>query len=138
MVISLHADPDLEYPFNSCYPDQTGAGDGLGTTLNLVMPVHTTWPEYKRQLEVAISRIADFGAGALVVSLGLDTLSGDPVAFPTATFDLFAEDFGEMGAIILKDTRLEHLPKVFLQEGGYKLEEVTKGVLNFFTMKTKV
>lgn len=135
-MISLHADPDLEYPFNSCYPDQTGADEGAGTTLNIVMPVHTTWKEYKEHLAVALNRIASFDPGAIVVSLGLDTLSQDPVAFPTATFDLFAQDFGEMGAMILADERFAKLPKVFLQEGGYKLEEVTKGVLNFFTQKS--
>ncbi len=133
LFISLHADPDTEYPFNSGYEDQTGAGAGVGTTLNIPLQRGVRWPQYRVHLQRALDRIAAFEPAALVVSLGLDTLSGDPVAFPTATIDLLPDDFGEMGKMLLKDTRLAQLPKIFFQEGGYLLEDVTKGVLNFFT-----
>jgi acetoin utilization deacetylase AcuC-like enzyme len=77
--------------------------------------------------------VAEFDPCALVVSLGLDTLAGDPVAFPTAAFSLKAGDFAEMGRLVLCDARLARVPKVFFQEGGYLLEDVTRGVLNFFS-----
>lgn len=35
LVISIHCDPDYEYPFNAGFADQTGSGDGEGTTLNI-------------------------------------------------------------------------------------------------------
>ncbi len=68
-----------------------------------------------------------------MVSLGLDTLAGDPVAFPTAAFALQPPDFAEMGRLLLRDSRVAHLPKVFFQEGGYLLNDVTQGVVNFFS-----
>lgn len=38
LTISIHCDPDVEYPFNSGWADQTGAADGLGSTLNIPLP----------------------------------------------------------------------------------------------------
>ncbi len=53
LVVSLHADPDTEYPFNSGFADQTGAGAGLGATLNLPLPKGIRWPQYREKLEVS-------------------------------------------------------------------------------------
>ncbi len=59
-------------------------------------------------------RIAEMGAQALVVSLGLDTFAEDPIS----TFSLQAVDFERLGAC------LAHcgLPTVFVLEGGYAAE----------------
>ena len=132
LVVSLHADPSVEYPFNAGFPDQTGAGPGSGTTLNLCLGRGTRWPAYRAALEKGLQKIAEFGPAVLAVSLGLDTLAGDPVAFPTAAMQLEVEDFGRLGEVLLNDPRVAHLPKAFFQEGGYLLDDVTKGVLNFF------
>jgi acetoin utilization deacetylase AcuC-like enzyme len=74
LVISLHCDPNFDYPFHAGFADQTGAGAGMGATMHLPLPPHTTWSGgYEVALRQAMDKIQDFGAQALVVSLGLDT-----------------------------------------------------------------
>ena len=64
--------------------------------------------------------IVAFGAQAQVVSLGLDTHDGDPVAIRRAGFHLAGEDYWEMGHVI--GSKLQgKIPILFLQEGGYKV-----------------
>ena len=72
LVISIHCDPEWEYPFHSGYADQCGKLEGLGTTLHLPLPPKTTWEgAYKSALEKAMERIQSHNSQALVVSLGL-------------------------------------------------------------------
>ena len=77
-------------------------------------------------LETAMSKISNFGAEALVVSLGLDTHEGDPCAIRRAGFKLKGDDYKEMGKIIGKND----IPTIFIQEGGYKLDKVPEAVAN--------
>lgn len=78
LVCSLHLDPDLEYPYNSGFEHQRGAGKGEGTTLHVPFPAATGWRDYSVGLAKVVEKVKAFGADAVVVSLGLDTLKGDP------------------------------------------------------------
>lgn len=89
----------------------------------------TDWWGYKAALERVVKAVRDFGAQALVVSLGLDTMRGDPVAFPASRFSLVPGDCGGMGALLLNGLAL---PTVVVQEGGYELSLVPDAVANFF------
>ena len=60
-------------------------------------------------------------AEALVVSLGVDTFEGDPIS----AFRLAAGDFPRMGATLAA----LGLPTVFVQEGGYAVEEIGDNVV---------
>jgi len=82
-----------------------------------------------------------FGAQALVVSMGWDTLVGDPVAFPQARFNLVpTTDGANMGNLLLfgggseNDSGL-NLPTIVVQEGGYSLDLVPIAVRAFLTAK---
>ena len=66
--------------------------------------------------------IGEYGAGALVVSLGVDTFHNDPISF----FRLRSDDYLEVGRIL---SRLR-LPTLFLLEGGYDLEALGLNVGN--------
>lgn len=121
-VVSLHCDPDWDYPFHSGFADQTGANDGIGLTLHLPLPPGTEWDVYGPALEKALDRILDFGAQALVVSLGLDTHEGDEVSVRRAGFRLRGSDYLEMGQTMGRMIR--DMPTVFIQEGGYKMDVV--------------
>lgn len=120
-VVSLHCDPNFDYPFNSGFADQTGIGAGEGTTLHIPLKPGTTWDDaYQAELSRAMDAIVVFGAQALVVSLGLDTHDGDPVAIRRAGFHLADSDYVEMGKVI--GAKLQgKIPIVFVQEGGYKV-----------------
>lgn len=123
LMISIHCHPDWEYPFHTGFEDETGEGKGKGVTLNLPLRPGTTWAEYSVALKKATDTINSFGANALVISLGLDTLLGDPCAIKGAGFKLSGDDYKEMGRSVGKDCKL---PTVVIQEGGYKLDDVPK------------
>ena len=69
-----------------------------------------------------MTRIHEFGATALVVSMGLDTLEGDPCAVVRAGFKLSGNDYLEMG----KTIGYNKIPTLFIQEGGYKMDKIAQ------------
>ena len=117
LTISMHADPARFYPFFWGHADETGSGDGEGCNLNLPLPRGTGDDDYLRVLDGAIDRIAEFGAGALVVALGLDAYEGDPLrgfAITRQGFARIGRRIGELG-----------LSTVLIQEGGYLSDELS-------------
>ncbi|KAL7535909.1 hypothetical protein ACHAXR_006802 [Thalassiosira sp. AJA248-18] len=123
---SIHCDPDIEYPWNAGYEDQIGAGEGEGTTLHIPLVPGTTWEgSYKPALEKAMRAIVEFGAAALVISLGLDTHEGDSVAVNRGGFKLKGSDYYEMGLCMGKYVVGKNkIPVVVVQEGGYKMDTI--------------
>ena len=123
LFVSLHADPEDEYPHFSGYSPETGDQDGAGFNVNYPLAVENTdWRAYSATLASAMQNITDFGATALVVSLGLDTFEGDPIA----QFKLKTADYVQMGAMLAN----QGLPTVFVLEGGYALTELGVNTLN--------
>jgi acetoin utilization deacetylase AcuC-like enzyme len=119
---SLHGDPHTEYPYYLGYADEQGAGAGLGANLNLPLPRGTGFAAWRAALATARQGIADFGAEAVVISLGVDTFAGDPIS----GFGLQSEDFLQVGA----DLASARLPSVFVFEGGYAVAEVGVNTVN--------
>lgn len=68
-------------------------------------------------------------ADVLVVSLGLDTVAGDPDSRPGHGFAFTIEDFSRMGELV----QSVGLQTIVLQEGGYHLEQVPRAVRAFIT-----
>jgi acetoin utilization deacetylase AcuC-like enzyme len=129
LVVSIHCHPDHDYPFHSGFADQTGIGAGLGTTAHLPLAPRATWTgTYKPALVTAMQRIQDFGAQALVVSMGLDTYDKDPCAIQRAGFCLQGNDYLEMGCVM--GAAVPTLPTVFLQEGGYRMDKIGEAAAN--------
>ena len=119
---SIHGDPHTEYPFYLGYADERGAGAGLGCNQNLPLPRGTDFAVWREALRQALQGIVRFKAEALVVSLGLDTFDGDPVA----GFKLQSDDYLRVGA----DIAAAGLPTVFVFEGGYAVAEVGVNAVN--------
>ena len=119
---SIHGDPHTEYPFYLGYADEQGAVAGLGYNQNLPLPRGTEFAVWREALQQALQGVARFGAAALVVSLGLDTFDGDPVA----GFHLKSDDYLRVGA----DIAAAGLPTVFVFEGGYAVAEVGVNAVN--------
>jgi acetoin utilization deacetylase AcuC-like enzyme len=119
---SVHADPNDEYPYFTGHADETGAGAGLGHTLNLPLPPGTRIDTWLAALDRALAAARERGAQALVVSLGVDTFEGDPIShFALATDDYPAvgRRLGEIG-----------LPTLFVFEGGYATDVVGVNTVN--------
>ncbi|MDZ7937375.1 MAG: histone deacetylase family protein [Rhodoferax sp.] len=119
---SIHGDPRTEYPFYLGHADEHGAGAGLGANLNLPLPRGTNFAIWAQALETALAAITNFGAEALVVSLGMDTFEGDPIS----GFTLKSDDYLRLGERLAT----AGLPTVFIFEGGYAVEEVGVNAVN--------
>ncbi|MEW6750839.1 MAG: histone deacetylase family protein [Candidatus Latescibacterota bacterium] len=120
LFVSLHADPDDEYPFFWGRADERGEGAGLGHNRNLPLPRGTGQTAYLEALDAGLAQVRAFAPDWLVVSLGVDALASDPVG----TFDLPAEAFSRIGE------RLAglRLPSLLVQEGGYDVERLGHAV----------
>jgi acetoin utilization deacetylase AcuC-like enzyme len=119
---SIHGDPHTEYPFYLGYADELGRGAGLGANRNFPLPRGSGFVVWREALRQALQGIQDFGAQALVVSLGLDTFEGDPIS----GFKLRSADYLQVGA----DLALAGLPTVFVFEGGYAVAEIGVNAVN--------
>ncbi len=108
---SLHPDPAVYPTFYLGYADETGEGAGLGTTRNEVLQMGDGEPEVMAALDRGIAAIKDFGAQALVISLGFDMAADDPLAAVKVNAGGFADMARRIAAM--------NLPTVLIQEGGY-------------------
>lgn len=122
LTVSLHGDPNTEYPFYLGYADETGEGAGAGCNLNLPLPAGTAFGPWLGALEAGLQRVAEFKAEALVVALGLDTFEGDPIC----SFGIRSQDYLRVGEAL----RQAGLPTVFVMEGGYAARELGVNVAN--------
>lgn len=127
LFASIHGTPDHDYPYFLGYADERGIGAGEGSTLNLPLPRGTDWSGYAAALDTVLQAVSDFGADALVVSLGVDTYEGDPISafrLATAHFPMIGTRLAALG-----------LSTVLVQEGGYAVQEIgtnVAGVLGAF------
>lgn len=123
LFLSLHADPDYEYPFFSGRADEVGVAQGKGFTINYPLPLGTDWKTYKETLEQAITAIHSYQADALVISLGLDISEKDLLG----KFQLGDEVFSQLGTICGEIG----LPTVIILEGGYAIPYLGGFVYDF-------
>jgi len=115
---SLHADPADEYPYYSGYSDEMGAG----ATLNIPLPQTTGEAAYLRALDWALAAVDAVGPDTLIVSLGFDTLAGDPhggMGLTPAAFRPIGRSLAALGRPIL-----------LVQEGGYQLGALGPALLS--------
>ena len=123
LTVSIHADPMRFYPFFWGHAHERGTGAGLGVNLNLPLPRGTGDEDYLATLDGALARIADFGADAIVVALGLDAYIDDPFKGLAVT----TRGFNRIAAAI----RATGLPLVVVQEGGYICEDLGANLTSF-------
>ena len=119
---SIHGDPRTEYPFYLGHADERGVGAGLGANLNLPLPRGTGFAVWSQALDTALCAIGEFGANALVVSLGMDTFVGDPIS----GFTLASDDYLRVGQRLAS----AGLPTALVFEGGYAVAEVGVNAVN--------
>lgn len=123
LTISIHADPSFEYPYYAGYATETGAGDGLGFHHNFPLPAGTEDAAYLQTLEQALARVREFAPTHLVVSLGMDIYSGDPLG----TFKITREGISEISHRIAA----LGLPTAVIMEGGYNTDALGENVVAF-------
>lgn len=123
LTISIHADPNFEYPHFWGYADETGAGAGMGFHKNLPLEKGTDDRRYLSALEEALSLIRRFEPKYLVVSAGMDIYADDPLG----TIKVTTDGIGEIGKRIAS----LGLPTIVVMEGGYANQVLGTNILRF-------
>ncbi len=124
LTVSIHGDPSFAYPYFTGFKDETGRGEGAGANLNIPLSETITADDHRKALRRALARIAEHDPAFLVIALGLDAAKGDP----TGTWPYLAADFATMGEIIAS----AGLPTLFVQEGGYRVQNLGLNARRFF------
>lgn len=122
LTISIHSDPDYEYPHYIGFEDETGAGAGLGFHHNFPLIKGTNEAEYLSTLDKALNIIKEFAPQYLVLSAGMDTFEEDPLG----TFKVTHNGFVEIG----KRIAALNLPTTVIMEGGYANEALGINTVN--------
>ncbi len=125
LTLSLHADPDFEYPHFIGFADERGQGRGLGFHHNFPLPKGTDDTAYLRALEEALARIREYSPSYLVVSAGMDIYAEDPLG----TIKISTAGIGEIGRRIAS----LGLPAVIVMEGGYANEALGRNITAFLS-----
>ncbi|HEX2696607.1 MAG TPA: histone deacetylase family protein [Anaerolineales bacterium] len=125
LTISIHCDPDYEYPHFIGFSDETGAGRGLGFHHNFPLPAGTDDAAYLAALDKALEVITAYDPTYLVVSAGMDVYKDDPLG----TFKVTRDGIQEIGKRIAG----LRLPTLVVMEGGYANEELGENVKTFLS-----
>ena len=125
LTISIHADPDFEYPYYAGYAHETGSGAGLGFHKNFPLEKGTDDTRYLSALEEALALIRRFAPKHVVVSAGMDIYAEDPLG----KIKVSTEGIGEIG----KRISALNLPTVIIMEGGYNNEALGRNIVKFLS-----
>lgn len=123
LTVSIHADPNVEYPHFWGYADETGTGPGAGLHWNFPLEKGSDNARYLSALEEALAIIQGFEPAHLVVSAGMDIYADDPLG----TIKVTTEGIAEIGKMIAS----LGLPTVVVMEGGYANEMLGTNILRF-------
>jgi acetoin utilization deacetylase AcuC-like enzyme len=123
LTISIHADPDFEYPNYFGYADECGEGRGFGYHQNYLLPKGTGDDTYLETLNRALRKVSEFKPAYLVVSAGMDIYADDPLG----TIKVTTEGIRK---IALQIAALD-LPTVIIMEGGYANDALGRNILAF-------
>lgn len=121
VTLSIHADPDEEYPAFCGYADETGAGQGIGLHRNFPLPAGTEDTGYLSALEEALTLIKSFTPKYLVLSAGMDLYAGDPLG----KFKVTREGIRLIGARVA----VLEMPTLIVMEGGYNNDALGENIL---------
>ncbi len=122
LTLSIHGDPDYEYPHYIGFADETGAGSGIGFHKNFPLPKGINDSHYLSTLDEALDRIRAFAPKYLVLSTGMDTFDGDPLG----KFHVTRTGFRAIGKRIAS----LKFPTAVIMEGGYANAELGENVVS--------
>ena len=122
LTISIHADPDFEYPYYAGYAHETGSGEGMGFHKNFPLEKGADEARYLSSLEEALTLIREFAPRNVIISAGMDIYAEDPLG----KIKVSTQGIGEIG----KKISALDLPTVIVMEGGYNNEALGKNVVS--------
>ena len=131
---SFYSDPSIYYSSTHQYPfypgtgarEETGTGDGLGTTLNLPMDAYSDDDDYLSAVEnKLIPEIQHYKPDLIIISAGFDAHQNDPLAQIQLTTDCFGK-MTELLMGIARDVCDGRL--LSMLEGGYDYDALSDSV----------
>ena len=125
LTISIHADPNFEYPHFIGFADERGEGQGLGFHHNFPLPAGTDDAAYLVPLERALGLISEFRPVFLVVSAGMDIYADDPLGAIKVTTEGIIEIGKRISAL--------KLPTTIVMEGGYNNDALGRNIIGFLS-----
>lgn len=123
LFVSIHASPDIKFPYYTGYSDETGAGKGEGANYNFPLPEGVDDERYHQEVEKALKIIYEYCPNFLLISAGFDTHVSDPIG----AFRLSTEYYRMLGESIAK----LDLPALTVQEGGYATDTLGANVVSY-------
>jgi acetoin utilization deacetylase AcuC-like enzyme len=100
------------FPYSGAVTD-TGAGDGMGYTVNAPLPAGSTIADYHHVFsEIFVPSIERFSPDALIVSAGQDILFDDPLG----SMRILPQDFEPLTRMLVNAAEV---PLALVLEGGY-------------------
>ena len=126
LTCSLHADPDVEYPYYWGGREEVGVGAGIGYNRNWPLAPRANDEEYLAALDEALDSVRGFAPEVLVISAGFDLMAGDPSA-PDGGLAVTSNGLKE----IARRLAALAMPTVIVQEGGYQLERLGSYAIAF-------
>jgi acetoin utilization protein AcuC len=119
MTISLHESGKTLFP-GTGFENEIGRGKGKGYSVNIPLPVGTDDAAYDTVFKEAVLPLVDkFNPDIFIMELGMDALSGDPLAHLNLTNNAYADIINE----ILKRGK----PILATGGGGYNVESTVRG-----------
>lgn len=123
LTISIHADPNQEYPYFCGYADEVGEGAGLGFHHNFPLPAGADDNLYLQTLSMALELIRNYKTEYLVISAGMDIYGGDPLG----KFKVSRQGIQLIGAEIAQLNRRT----LIVMEGGYNNAALGENMTGF-------
>lgn len=119
MTVSFHETGKVLFP-GTGFEDETGVGDGEGYAVNVPLPVGTYDEAYLTAFhQVAVPLLGAYGPDVIILELGMDGLSGDPLAHLHLTNNVYAD--------IIADVLDVDRPILATGGGGYNIENTARG-----------
>jgi len=125
LTVSVHGDPSRYHPWYVGHAGERGAGAGEGRNINLPLAIGSGDQVWLDAVAHSVRAVRDFGADALVVSLGFDASEHEPLNALNVT----ADGFARAGALIAG----LGLPSAIIQEGGYNIDLLGSLLQRFLT-----
>jgi len=123
LYVSIHASPEIKFPYYSGFSDEEGVGEGKGFNHNFPLQQDIGDDEYHAVVGKAFKIISDYKPDYLLVSAGFDTHEQDPIG----AFKLSTAYYGKLGRFIADFD----IPTLSVQEGGYATKVLGENVVTY-------
>jgi len=119
MTLSFHESGKTLFP-GTGFEDETGVGAGEGYSANVPLPARTYDEAFLKAFgAVAVPLIGAYGPDVIVLELGMDGLSGDPLTHLALTNNAYAE--------VVERVLAFRRPVLATGGGGYHVENTARG-----------